>query len=82
LEDNSLNGVLIVEEDSSVGFNTDPISAGRVSGGKYDADGDGDEDICRFIAGDVSADLHLAVVPIMATELEFAANVVRAVAST
>jgi len=33
-------------------------------------------------AGDAPADLHLAVVPIMATELEVAAKVVKAVAST
>jgi len=79
---------------TSIGCDTDPISGGRGPGGKDVTDGDGDDDRCRRIGGDVAAglflaaagdapaDLHLAVVPIMATELEVAAKVVKAVAST
>jgi len=70
--DSSLTSVVLMLPDSN---DADPMN------GDLCPDGD-EDDRCRSIAADTPADLHLAVVPSMATEVELAANVVNAVAST
>jgi len=72
-EARSLTGVIFSFCDSSDVSDND---------GKDTVDSDEDEDLFRWMVDDTPADLHLAVVPSMATEVELAANVVKAVAST
>jgi len=78
----SLTGVVFAFCDSSDVCDADPMNGCCGPDGKDAVDGDEDEDSCRWMTGKTPADLLLAVVPNIATEVELAANVVNAVAST